>query len=230
MLLAQSAPSPTTGAVISRMFDRYNKADSLSGTVVFTQTAQGRTVTIDSQIQYDRPTQFYLRQVQRGQSRPNLTIADGKMFTYEVPRNLNAKPGDRLYEPQNQRGVVYNVSDIYTIALESLLDRSAVFDILIAKPEHLRFVAGQLATRSFLNDNPPSAGQSAVIVGRWRDYANAEPTGTYAIAISPQGDLQRFAITQNLNVAGQTVEVRSEWTLQIKVGDPGDAALYRVVR
>ncbi len=227
-----SAPAQVTPSQLaSKMFAKYADAKKLSGTVSFRQSGGGVTALFDTVIQYERPYKLYIREERRDRKLVGLTVADGTMFTYEMPDNLAQRAGDRLYELQNQKGVVNSIVDVYTIAQPGLLSQSPVLDLLIAKTEHLRFFRGQLASVGWHNGNEPEPGQAGLIAGNWRAYASAPITGKYILAISPEGDVLRYTVNENLSVPGEKpIAVVSQWTVNVKVGDGGDEKLYRVVR
>lgn len=229
--LAMLGAPPTPGAAVSAMLARYANAEKLSGNITFRQSGADRTLAITTLVQLDRPHKFYLRQERAGAKQMAIVAADGTMFTYEVPDSLAKQGGERLYELQNQRGVVYTVADIYTIGLPGLLDRSPVLDVLVAKNEHLRYVRGQIANLAWKDDKAPADGANRVIVGDWRAYQNAPISGKYVLTLSPQGDLLHWNLREYVAVPNQKpILITSDWSVDVKVGDAGNASLYRVVR
>lgn len=231
LLLSSPHAAVKPGELVSKMFVRYADAQKLSGTILFKQSGGGASVSFSTAVQYSRPFKLYIRQEKKNTNQFAITVADGTMFTYEMPDTVGHKPGDRLYELQNQNGVVNNIADIYTIAQPGLLDRSPVLDILIAKTEHLRFFRGQIASVGWQSGSPPAAGQPGIISGNWRAYATAPVTGKYVMVIDSEGDLVRYTVNESVSVPGQNpIPITSDWTVNIKVGDPGEENLYRVVR
>lgn len=229
--MAPAQTSVTPGSLISRMLARYAEATAVSGEVTFRQTAEGKSLFIDTRFQMERPRLLYIRQQRRGSNEVSLTVSDGIAFTYEVPRHLRERNDQRLYEQQNQNGVLLNVTDVYAASQEGFLDRSPVLDLVVARTEHLRFWRNQVLNLRWMNDAAPAVGQSGTIIGDWRQYGSAPITGRFILSISPQGDLLRYAISEKVSVKGsRPVEVTSEWTADLKVGSPGDKALFRVVR
>ncbi|MBL8060912.1 MAG: hypothetical protein JNK63_09385 [Chthonomonas sp.] len=222
---------PTPGALVSKMFARYAGADKLSGSIQFKQSGAERTLSISTLIQAERPHKLYVKQSRPDTKQTAIIAADGTMFTYEMPDSIAKRSGDRLYELQNQRGVVYTVGDIYTIGLPGLLDRSPVLDTLIAKTAHLSYVRGQIASLAWKDGDAPEAGKNGVVVGDWRAYQNAPVSGKFAVTISPEGDLLNWNLKEYVAVPGQKpILVTSDWSVSIKVGDSGNATLFRVVR
>lgn len=221
----------TPGALVSAMFARYANADKLSGTVQFTQSGAERSLTITTAVQVERLHKIYVKQVRPDTKQSAIIAADGQMFTYEMPDSIAKRPGDRLYEFQNQRGVVYTVGDIYSIGLPGLLDRSPVLDVLIAKTEHLRYVRGQIASLAWKGGKAPEQGANGVVVGEWRAYQSAPVSGQFSMTISPEGDLKNWNVKEHVAVPGQKpILVTSDWTVNVKVGDSGNPALFKVVR
>lgn len=219
------------GALISKMFARYANADKFSGTIQFKQSGADRTLTISTLVQAERQHKLYIKQTRPDSKQTSIVVADGTMFTYEMPDSIAKRGSDRLYELQNQRGVVYNVGDIYTIGLPGLLDRSPVLDTLIAKTEHLRYVRGQIVNLAWKDGDAPEAGKNGVVVGDWRAYQNAPVSGKFAVTITPEGDLLNWNLREYVAVPGQKpILVTSDWAVNVKVGEAGNQTLFRVVR
>lgn len=235
LTLVQQTPvdRSTPKKVIEQMFEKYAYAGSLAGTIKMTQSSEGRSVVINTYVQFRRPAELYIRQQMVGSSEVNLTIADGKWVTYEVPDEMPKKPGQRFYSQQKERGkATMQVQDCYTLAIRSLLDRSTPLDIAVGKSIYLKRLTGQWATREFQNDNVPESGEDAVIVGDFRDFEKNPVTGKYQMIVSPAGDIKRFTLRENITIreVNRTVTVVTVWDADLKVGSFGDEKLYRVSR
>ncbi len=232
-ILSHPAPAQevSPAGLISKMLARYSEATKLSGKIVFRQTGGGVTALFDTTVQYARPGKLYISEARRNTSEKSLVIADGTAFTYEVPRTTQAKARERLYEKQNQNGVVYGIGDIYTIAQPGLLTKSPVLDVLISKFEHLRYLRSQWVNLNWSDGRAPASGDIGAIVGDWREYGQAGASGRYRLEIASNGDLKRYSVTERLAVPnGSPITVLSEWTVDVKVGDSGNDSLYRVVK
>lgn len=226
------APAQSPAAMVSKMLARYSSAKALYGTITFRQTFEQNKSEIQTYVQFQRPDKLYIRQTKLGDPKVNITAADGQLVTYEVPPNSLSKPGQRMYEPQWRNGIQSIIQEVYTAASASLIDRSPALDILIGKKEYLKFRAEQLATVGWLNDTAPAAGQSGVIVGNWREYPRADVSGKYSLSITSDGDLARYQVQESIVLPGERNPklVVSDWSISIKVGEPGDLNLYKVKR
>jgi hypothetical protein len=235
LTLVQQAPvdRSTPKKVIEQMFERYSYAGSCAGTIKMTQSSEGRSAVINTYVQFRRPAELYIRQQQVGSGDVNLTIADGKWVTYEIPEEMPKRPGQRFFSRQKEAGkATMQVQDCYTLAIRSLLDRSTPLDIAVGKSVYLRRLTGQWATREFQNGNAPDKGEDAVIVGDFRDFEQNPVTGKYQMIISPAGDIKRFTLRETIGVreANRTVTIVTVWDADLKVGSFGDEKLYKVTR
>lgn len=230
-LLAQApptAPEPTAAQLVSKMLARYAAAETLQGTIRLTQTAQGASLQIETQVQYRRSQkQLYIRQVRSGTSqRTWLVVCDGRIFAYDTPVDFDDKPGKRLYE-RVEVGPSLNLDfgGIYAATSGSLGDRSAPLDLAIGRLEDLKFRRAQWATLAFGPDGPNGV---RVVRGDWREYGNAPPSGQYEMWITAAGDLVRYVQSESVTVpeARQTVSISSTWTVALDVGAKVDPSVF----
>lgn len=239
LLLAQSASPATTvptrdetaPALVSRMLARYAAAQRLRGQIVFTQRLDNRQARTVTDLQVERPSKLFIRQVLTGPvSGTAIVTSDGTSFSYPVPVDLATRPGERLVEPVEQMNVKLDTRRIYAIVGRSLLDRSSSLDILIGRLEDLRFLRNQWAT---LGDVPDQSIPGArAIGGQWREYGEAPVTAAYQMWIDGNANLRRFQMTENiaLRPGDSPKTIVSQWDVDVAVDGPTDPGLFTVLR
>jgi hypothetical protein len=145
-----------------------------------------------------------------------MTVADGTMFTYEMPDTGHA--GDRLYELQNQNGVVNNIATS-TRSHNRLLDRSRYFDCedrtSRSRTDCLRGVAERQSSCGRATRH--HRGQLARLCDR-------TVTGKYAMVID-SSDLVRYTVNECFQ-SQVRIPITSDWTVSIKLAI-GEEKLYR---
>lgn len=232
---SQDAAQPSPSALITRMLSFYSNAQTLTGNIRFTQTAQNTSVTIETVLQVERPSRLYIRQVLRSSEPATwLVVSDGKEFSYNTPSNL---PGHvnlpRLVEKVSQNGETLDTRSIYKAGVTSIGDRSAPLDIAIGHPDDLKSLTYQWATLEYRGRRKLGDEEVDVIGGRWRPYGQAPANGEFEMYMLPTGELRRYAILESVSpqgANGAVFEVRSIWDVQIKVNGKPDPTLFRVVR
>lgn len=242
---AMMTQGETAPELIGKMLRYYDAAQTLTGTIRFVQSVGDVSVSIETTLQYEKPSKLFIRQDRRSsEPRTFLVTSDGKFFSYDLPENRLAAPGERLYEPVVQAGRSLGYRDIYAVASRSLGDRSAALDIAIARTEDLKFIRGQWATVEYAPEQPGSGMK--VVTGDWRAYASAPVSGRYSMWITESGELKRYAQREviqpeatvlderfrerpaQLNVGPQ--QVNSVWEVDLKVNGEPDAKLFKVVK
>ncbi len=107
-----AAPKADAGVLISKAFARYDAAQTVSGTIRLIQEAKGISVQIDTELQYERPSKIYLRQVKGGSDpQQSLLVSDGIKFSFDKP--LEALGPARFTEDVTQKGRQQSVGDLY---------------------------------------------------------------------------------------------------------------------
>ncbi len=226
----KDVPAPESpAALVSRMIGRYSKANSLVGTIRFTQQLASASIGIDTELQVEKPSKLYIRQVRRSSDpRQWLVTSNGNMFSYNAPFE-RSRPGERLVEPVSQGGAKQDVRQIYSAVTASIGDRSMPLDVLIGRVEDLKYRRFQWATMAYL-EGP--GNKIRVVGGSWREYGDAVPTGTYEMWISEAGDLvkviQKETISPDPRSGPQTII--STWDVAVKVNAPLNQALFTLAR
>lgn len=230
--------SPSAKTLIEKMLARYYAAKTLTGQIKLTVSAGGGSATLNTNVQYERPSKFYLFQ-QKTSGNPDpeapskwLVTSDGTMFSYNTPNDKYlAGPGVRLGEPvHNPRTKTdHTIATIYAAAAKSIGDRSMPLDIAISGKEDLIFRIGQWQTRQ-TSGSTQIAGQTAYIVkGMYRPHAGAQTIGEFQMSITADGDLLQYIETQHVAVEGREVKVVSQWDVQFAVNGKVDPSLFKVI-
>jgi hypothetical protein len=219
------------GSLISKALARYYDAKSLVGQIRLTQSAKGVSLTIDTAVQYDRPSMLSIQQAKGGsEPRRASVISDGKQFSYDKPEGTYGQ--SRFVEFVTQKGYTQTIKDLYGASFRSLVDRSPVLDIAIGRREDLQALKEHLGAKKITGRATVRGTQVYIIEGDYHDKVGAAPTGTFQMMISEAGDIVRFAQIQRFRVpdkTNETIEVMSTWDADLKVDAKTDPTLYRVL-
>jgi outer membrane lipoprotein-sorting protein len=233
--MGQEAPRPTASALVSKVLAYYSGAQSMVGTIRFTQTAQSRSVVVETNLQFERPSKLYIRQeLIAGERMLWLVVSNGTEFSYNTPENLpGATNLPRLIESVSQNGLTLDVPKIYKAAASSIGDRSAPLDIAIGHPEDLKSLTFQWATLESRGRVRLGEEEVDLVAGRWRPYGSAPASGQYEMYISPTGELRRYVVLESVSpqgANGAVLEIRSVWDVRLKVGAAVNQALFKIIR
>ncbi len=233
--MAQEAARPTASALVSKALAHYAGAQSMVGTIRFTQTAQSKSVVVETKLQFERPSKLYIRQELIANERMLwLVVSNGMEFSYNTPENLpGASNLPRLVEAVSQNGLTLDVQKIYKAAASSIGDRSAALDIAIGHPEDLKSLTFQWATLESRGRVRVGGEELDLVAGRWRPYGTAPASGQYEMYITPAGELRRYVVLESVSpqgANGAVFEIRSVWDVQLKVGATVDQSLFKVIR
>ncbi|MEA2553139.1 MAG: hypothetical protein QOJ65_1315 [Fimbriimonadaceae bacterium] len=243
---AQDQPALKPSILVSKMFARYAKANTLVGKIEYTQTAEAQATQTGQQlknalhgttdVQYERPSKLYVKQVFEGAPRPAYRIvSDGSRFVYNIPAGstptfLGSEPSSELLEPVNQKGFALTIGEIYQVGALGLYMKPAPLDVAIANNGDLRLFQSQLATLEDKGEETIDGMHARLVGGEWRSYKEATPSGGYQMAISDTGDLLRHVLKEKIaDPTGQTagVMVTTVWRVNLKVNATPDPALFK---
>jgi hypothetical protein len=240
-LFAQQPATPQPGQLVSAMLAKYSAAQTLAGTVKLTVTAGGQSAALDSQVQFQRPNLFFLRQIQATpQRREWLVVADGKEFSYPMPVDLIVDPSERLRESMRMVDRVtrevrlLDIRDVYAAASRSIKDRSAPLDIAVGRTEDLRFLSHQWATLRYVGRRELRGRTVHVVGGDWREYDTAPVNGAYEIWITDDHQIVRYVLQGDVAPAasGQAQAFRTLgiWDVDFQIDAKPDPALFTLPR
>lgn len=225
-------PEPTAGQVLTKMLARYSGLKSFVGTIKSTLTADGESASLDTYIQFEKPSFVYVRQNIPGQARTWGVISDGKHFSYNVPPELPSPSDEHLVEPVDQNGVIQTCQDIYFAASHSFKDRCCPLDIAFGRNDDLRYRRNQWVTDTLMGKENVRGQTAYVVGGNWREYLSAMPSGTYRMWITADGDLLRYeeaglvSLPDPKSGAMTVQQVTSTWECDFKPGAETDKSLY----
>ena len=255
-VLVQSKP----GVLVSKMLARYYGANTIAGALTYEQSATDPsdnkkfTIQGSTKVQIQRPNKLYIYQTSNlpgaGAGR---IISNGQRFLYNIPQDtreltrtlgndnqLNSQLIEDVvqFDYSQQKNNVLDVAQMYTIGSGGLpLHPAAPLDIAVSRRDALKAFSEQLAT---VNDQGAATvnGKSAhLISGDWRQYAEAPVSGTYQLAITDDGDLLRYILTERVDPAGadasggvvrmnQSIDVTTTWNVDLSVNGQIDAKLF----
>lgn len=239
--LALSPQTPTASATITQMLTKYHSASTISGNVVFSQSAGSARVTITSEIYTKKPNLFSIRQTRTpasaGGLNEMLAVGDGTRLGYPAPAGsatfLISNP-DRFFEKSHD-----TLDQNFEAFNGMLLDRSLAVAIGLYSPNEIQATIGRLRD---LKLSEADMGERKV----WRidfelvvsnalpaDPARGWPTKPEGriggvMTISKEHDLLGVAWREKVGTKEQQVEVLSQWTAVLSVNKTIDASVFRV--
>jgi hypothetical protein len=234
------AATPNAATAISNMMALYSNAQTISGTIEQTQSADNVTTKIITRLQLDRKgRKLFLRQDKPSGFNAGTYIitADGNRFsyppTYEMMDRANAnRAAMRVLEPMFLNdGTILTEKDAYVAGTKSIPDRSAAIDIAISRTEDLKFIRMQLATLEFIRTDKVGEETVNVFGGKWRPFG--EPTGTYEMWVDSKNSLRRYATKESISLAPNTpvVTVITVWSVNLMINPPTlDESLFKVIK
>jgi hypothetical protein len=233
---------PTAAQLISKAMARYDAARSLVGRIVMVQSAADRSIQMDTEIQYKKPSLLYLRQTPRdaafrqpGDPKEWLAVSDGYYFSYNRPRGREELPPRLTESAQLSQGAevrLLTIRDIYAAVNSSIGDRSILLDVFIATPADLKLAIARWPSFS-LEGKVAIAGRPAnKIVGRWRPRADAPINGDFELYITDEGDILRYVQKERISVRAtrplEPVTVTTVWDADVKVNAEPNLQLFRI--
>jgi hypothetical protein len=232
---AQAAPvvaEPSAGPLISKMFLRYATAKSLAGGIEMNQTADGHTVNIRTEVQYQEPSKVFIRQTRTSsQPRAWLVTSDGVHFSYDRPQGVLGLK-NRFMDLVDSRQGPMSVRDIYLAVSLSLGDKSAPLDIAFGRTDDLRVIKALWGNLTIAGQTDFKGKKVNLIHGGFRESFGGPLIGSLELLISDEGDLLRMKTVQTLvygNVT-QPITVGTLWDVNLVVDGPVNDTLFTVVK
>lgn len=240
MLMSQDQ-LPAGSNLMSAAMARYYKSQSMVATINSQVKSGNTTVSFQTNLQFDRPNLFYLKQTKTisgpvdsrspNKAKTALIIADGMQVSYDDPNEERRVRGVRQYEAAFfADGSPYNTSTYYTISKACLLQESIPLDFMIADKETLIQLRERLLSCETTARTTVDGKTAYVVQGDFNDYPLR---GKYKATLDEEGNL--YEMTMVSDVQGLTPEERRvagqiTLTYQIKaaVNAPTDKSLYRL--
>ncbi len=245
-VIAQGAQAPAQGekvsaaSLIGKMYQYYHGADTLAGRIRWTQAVADRTLIIDTEVQFDRPgTRLYLRQIKKSNLDPEqrMITCDGNYFSYDPPSVIKPKSNEqvhRLVETCHPGKQNLTLGDVYTVGGASLIDRNFPLTVIINRREDLEFENKLMPSLAYQGTRQLGDETVHVVTGRWRQAPNVEPTGSFEMLITDEGQLRKYSRTENVIVQGPgggTFQVMSVWDVAVEKNPKSiDQKLFTVIR
>lgn len=237
---APQTGQPTAGEVISEMFQRYYKLNSLTGTIKLTISAAAPTGTVTEEVatvvQYQQPNKLFIRQ-DRGapHARTWIISSDGKSFSYDFPERYGVHSvTKRLEEPVGDNDVAH----IYAAGSFSIGDRSAPLGIALSWTDELRRIKAEWMTFDLAGEVTYQGAKVWKITGDYRESPVGSKTGQYALLVSKAGDLLEFETQQIIATPTATgghdaehpTTLTMTWQAALNPNGTPDPSLFKVVK
>ena len=223
---------PSAGPLISKMFARYAAAKSLAGDINMSQTADGHTVAVRTELQYQEPGKVFIRQTRKSsQPRAWLVTSDGVHFSYDRPQGVLGLKNRFLDAVESRQGPM-SVRDIYLAVSLSLGDKSAPLDIAFGRVEDLRVIKALWGNLTVAGQTDFNGKKVNLVHGGFRESFGGPLIGSLELLISDTGDLVRMKTVQTLvygNVT-QPITVGTFWDVNLTVDGEVNDALFTVVK
>jgi len=221
------AAAPSAGPLISKMLDRYSKAKTASGRISFVQQADGASVTVDTELQYERPNKLYIRQERKGSdAHVWLAVSDGKVLSYDRPEGVFGR--DRF---RDKVGPSSNLSDLYTAVLDSLGERSPALAMMISRRDDLVALLQMWGPTTIAGKTTLRGTEAFVIDGSYRVASGGRLSGKLEMVITADGDLLRYVQREKVQLpapSNKLVELVTTWDCNVRVDAPVDDGLFTV--
>ena len=222
--------------VLSKMFERYKEAQTISGSSEWRQEARGVSIGVRTRFQLQRPSRLYIEQVSNTYGAGKwLVTSDGQYFSYQGPKIMNGQ-AQRFRETVIVNKNVLTVGDILHASRKGLGDPHNPFvelscffrtGIIVLKNSWYTVEAGRIVE---LN------GQKArIIKGAFQPEPQLAPTGTYAIYVNDKYELLKYETRETLGIPtgkGNTteqIEVLTSWQGTTELDGKIDPTLFKVV-
>lgn len=226
---AKFARPASPGKLLTEVFQRYADAKTMMGHIKLSQSARGVTIYVETDVAFSLPSLLRVRQVKGGSDpRQWLMISDGANFTYDRADSTFGSP--RPTEPVEQKAGRQEVKGMYGTGAVALADRSAPLDIAFARNVDLREVLSHWGNMAFGKRMKVRDIDVNVIEGDYMEVPGADPTGTFALAISDQGDILQYVVKNRYAVPSQPqekIEVTSLWDVDLKVDVEVDPKVFK---
>ena len=219
---------------MSQMLSHYASAQSVVGTIKMTQSAQGISLHIITELQYDRPSMVYIHQVRDGSRAKMWTVtSNGSVWSYDRPDNQDAHMGpNRHVEYVTQNNITMKLSDFFGAASHSLGDMNPMLISAMSNPDWMRRLTGQWATLVDKGPTTINGQQVEEVGGKYRDGIGHSQSGEFEAYVTNAGDLVKYVLYQRMAISGvskQAVDITTVWESNLQVGAVTNKDLYKPI-
>jgi hypothetical protein len=237
---AQSTVSPKD--LLAKSIARYSSAGTIRGAITMTQTANGKSVIVETGLQVQKPLKVYLQQVRKG-GEPGecLVTSDGRSFSYPpIPSNvLKMKRSVEPFFDQNGKAILnvdtgkpLGLSDMYVATNSFLVDKNIWLDMAFGELSHLKAMTSKWATLQYRGRVKSRGVEVHAISGDWRETNIAVPSGEFELYINDDNDIIRYVVNERIAVpnVNQAVQVSTVWDADLRIGTEVDTNLFRLIQ
>lgn len=231
---SQAQPDPSS--IISAMLLRYYNASSLKATIVHTVAAMGKSQSIQTDLQFERPSLISIKQ-SRSEPDPQTWIAssDGKLFSYPVPTGvvLGSDQSKWLVEPvKNNLGNEQSIQDLLQAAADSLPDISDPVLIMAGWKDAQKAMIRKWSNLQLQTVVDKNGVKDWAITGIYTSGATGSLKGNFTMIISPDNDLLSMEIKRNFAIPNgtpdQAVQTVDTWICQTVLNGAVDHSLFKI--
>lgn len=239
--LALAPQTPSASATVTKMLTKYHEASTISGKVVFTQSAGPARVVITSEVYTKKPNLFLIHQTRNpasaGGLNDMLAVGDGNRLGYPAPAGsatfLSSTP-DRFFE--QSRGTLDKDFEAFN---GMLLDRSLSIAVALYSPTEIQATVARMRDLKIMEAE--SNGRSVWRIDFKLVVSNALPADpSRGLPAKPEGridavmviskdyDLLSIGWREKVGTTATQVEVISQWTAALSVNKPIDNSIFKV--
>ncbi len=227
------------------MFAHYSELQTATGTIKLIVEAKAPTgsasQTINTEIQYERPSKFFLRQIQSGKEQnPWVVSSDGSLFSYPMPSQIIYNKSKRLVENVG----VNTIAEIYGASVTSIGDRSAPLGIIVSWNKELRRIVSEWPVYELAGEQEWKGAKVWKIVGKYRQDPLGPVIGDFVLVVDKSGNMLEYKTTQAF--ATPTDEAHSDakhpsydtknltyvtytWMVDVAANGTVDSSLFKLV-
>ncbi|MBA3727002.1 MAG: hypothetical protein H0W86_11275 [Armatimonadetes bacterium] len=244
-LLALTAQAADTGAeVVSKMLSRFHTANTIKGTITFTQTASSSAgtakVTVLTTLQMSKPNLFFIEQLRQPAVEGTDTlshfvaVSDGTRMSYTVPPRLlpwtDVGKHSKFYEVAPK-----SVEEGLNAFCTMLIDRSLPVAMALYNPYEITTFTRRLSNVTMDKDDAEISGTPVYRIKADYTYGAVQgdqggaalKTPAY-IYVDKNYNLVSLLWQDLLGTPEQPNTIKSEWVVKLQTNVEVDKELYKV--
>lgn len=232
----QSQASPTAGELVSKCLARYFGAKTISGTIIHTVQAMGKSQAITTTIIAERPSKLFLQQVRTDpEAKSWLVTSDGQRFTYPEPAGivLSSNSAGRLVEPViDLKKHAQTVNEILQASSSSIGDVSDPLLMVLGWTGAQKALLSRWKTLKIERVDMLDGKRAYTVGGLYVNPAAGGETGQYHMVIDEDGNLLASELDVYFQPSGDPkatpVLVKQLWKCTIAIDGKVDEAKFTV--